>query len=473
MSGSPSRSRSSFTLGGLWAFQLFGVTWSAFVYVAALFSALTFGLHLLLLRRSGIPKAWSLAIATNVQLGAVVSASYWWYNPISAVAVCLLCTAAFLVLSRPESLLDWGLYAFCLFVASLAKPNVAGVTILTSSLAILGCGRTRWRGLLFMLLAAGASLALLAFYRISPFDVVHSYLSASGRGVPTFERFAQDQAPDVVRWSLMLLVFTFLPVVGLFRGRNFSETLRQLASSWQALVLFGAAAAGLLGCFQNGDLKVVDLTMPMTAVALLCLSSSSSSSSADKAGTRRPAPFALTSPLNLQRFSMTLLSATALWFGVTRYRVEIIGPFRFYQNTDVFPIGDRNAFFARLESGEVLRSLLADMTIAIAAATEKQGHQPKIFFGPRLDWGYAAFNLEPPPHLPYSWWAGVDYPTADVGKMVAAFENAKPEYCFFLNVGMKADTIYMPLEMLNVLGREYRLIYPTRYLLVFGRKPGV
>ncbi len=444
-----------FYLGGLWALQFFGVTWSAFIYIAALFSAATFGLHILLLRRIGIPRSWAYSIATVVQAGAMVTGAYWWYNPVSDVAVLLLCTAAALVLTNPGSLTNWFLYCGCLSAASLAKPNVAGLVILASSVAIFCSGRARWRGVLFSLLAACASLALLGFYRLNPVSVVHGYLSAAGRGVPALDRFAQDQPVPLVQWSLFLVVMTLAPLAALCDRRSLLRPLGELVSCRDAALL-GGVVAGVVGCFTNGELKVVDLAITLNAVALLCL--------------LHPREASPARPLFLQKTAMTVLALTAAWLGVTRARIEAIGPF--YERTTLYPIGALNPFFAQLECGPYFTTLLDQVTVAMAEASKNLGRKPKVFFGPRMGWGYAAFGLEPPPGLPYSWLAGVDYPVEDLGTYVDAFKRARFDYCFFVFNRGHADTTYMPIQLLEVFRRDYTPVVTTRRLVVIKRKPG-
>ena len=112
-----------FFLGCLWGLQLFGLSWSAFPGMAALFSVLTFWLLVFMMRRMDMPWKWTLLIAFTAEMLGVVSLGYWWYNSVSSISVCLLLCAGMLVVQRPEIKLHWVLLTFCAFLAWLGKPN--------------------------------------------------------------------------------------------------------------------------------------------------------------------------------------------------------------------------------------------------------------------------------------------------------------------------------------------------------------
>ena len=415
---------------------------------------------LLLLHRMGMPALKALLLAASVQIAAMVTASYWWHNPVSCVAVTLLCTATFLVLGKPANTLNWMLYGFCLFLTSLAKPNVAGVSILTCSLALFVNQRTRYPGLLAAAAAFLCFLGLLWAYHINLFDMLGAYFGASGRGLPTFERFGQDQPTSVIVWSVILIVFSALPLLShLFFSWKLHGSITRNATL--LAVTTGCFLAGLYGCFTNGELKVMEIPMLFIPVALYCLRNNISD-------LNKRIHF-IFSPHTLLYAALFLIVSTALWQGLTRYRVECIGIRAFYEDVPLRPVGPSNTFFKKLQTGPVLQTVLAEEAAVFSAIRRDLGREPRIFFGPRMNWGYAAFQLSPPLHLPYSWWAGVDYPAEHLDEIMYYFTKFNPDYCIFLGNQHAIELIYMPQRLISVLRSNYQICYCSDVLVILRR----
>jgi len=449
----PSTQPILFYLGSLWALQIFGLSWTAFVDFAAVFCATTFAIHLTLLWRLQIPRVWAISLAFCVQLGTMVLASFWWYNPMGAVLVAMLCTAALLVLKHPEDLLNWVIYAGCLFLTSLAKPNVAGFTILFCSLAILFNKQTRRKGVLFSLLAVAASLALLACYRINPLNIIHFYFGAAGRAIPRWSRFIVDCDPWLIKTQTTLLIAVVLPLAALIA--------RARISIWPLLALAGGIASGIFGCFTNGELRAVDLSIVLNSVGLICLISKPR----EKTGQ-------LLTPLILQAGAMLFLSCFSLWIGVTRFRIRQIGPGMFYERPPLFCVNDLNPFFSGLQTGPILINTLTDITNTLQNIRKTTGREPNVFFGPRLNWAYAAFNLPPPKNIPYAWYSGLDYPESMLPEILTAFTNHHFDYCIFLGTRYDRNAIltFMPDEILSSIRNNYEETSTNKFIRVLQRK---
>jgi hypothetical protein len=120
--------------------------------------------------------------------------------------------------------------------------------------------------------------------------------------------------------------------------------------------------------------------------------------------------------------------------------------------------------------------------------------QKKVFFGPRIDFCYAAYHIPFEPGLPICWekiassHSGEKYPTGiymaagmaapsrwirpgePLDPRVIAFIHARFDLCIFL-VGYEgiADMSYMPSDIRAELHDHYKMEYRD-YIVVFTRK---
>ncbi len=336
---------------------------------------------------------------------------------------------------------------------------------------------TRVKGIFYSLFAAACSLALLAFYRLNPLVVLHSYFSAAGRGVPTLERFAAAQALLMAVWQVATPVVMIAPLIALLAGRILARKPWQVDTPC-SIVLVGGILAGAIGCFTNGEMRITDTTMVTTCTALFCLLT---------AVDRNDPTNRL--PIFLQRLAITFSVLVGLWMTVTRYRVETIGPF--FEPGANITVGDRNVFFSKLKCGPIMIGILEDISKFLSNAQSKLNsdpklvfdpesaaltleRQPKLFFGPRMTWGYAAFNSEPPRGLPLSWWAGVDYPPDQLTSIAADFKHACFDYLIcYAPTSNSMDATYLPKEIIDIIVSDYSVCARGRFVVILARKTQV
>jgi len=435
-----------FLLGGKYAFQLFGVTWSSLVAFQALFSAATFLWCFGLLRRleAGAGLAFGLALA--VQVTANVVTSYWWYNSATTAigAVFFLSAAAFW--RSPRSVLVGVSYLLSLALLATMKPNIAGVLILGVTLSLLCSRAHRWRMLGLSVAALGLFCVLLAVEGLSIHKVIRSYLSISGRGL-TLQHFFEFIPPDVQVVSMMALALLLVPWLQLLVGYG-----RRCLS-----VPFGLAVAALLagGCgfLTNGESKLVD--SPLLLLALWWLVS-------PLTALRVPDSALLFSPLQ------AWVGATGfvlMMFGVTvgslRERVELIGPF-FSPTLSAQPIP--TPFFAGFQGSDQLQQIDAEVTALLHQLSPR-----RVFFGPRMQWAYAAHDQVSPAGQPVWWHPGVAYPPADEARYVEAWAKDQMDVLVFL----RDDYTYLPPSFMTVLQHDYTRLPAATYpeLDVYTRLP--
>jgi hypothetical protein len=212
-------------------------------------------------------------------------------------------------------------------------------------------------------------------------QVVNSYLVVASHGF-TSEHFLNNMSPQekAFAWAS---AFAVLPGLGHivsgkapFRGRL---GLRVLGT--------GAILASLFGFYGNGDAKLVDLSVGLLATALLMGTAGGSGNLL-----RIPSRWAAYLVLICSIFTFSSLTEAAL-----RYRVRGIGLGTFFEfQMDPTPI--RGGFFDGVTGGYNLHTTVDALTELCAS---QDTHN--IYFGSRLQWAYAAYNIQSPKHMPI-WW---------------------------------------------------------------------
>jgi hypothetical protein len=153
---------------------------------------------------------------------------------------------------------------------------------------------------------------------------------------------------------------------------------------WREGLSIGAVAlaVGAYGIETNKELKLCDLCLMCFGAAL---------------------PVALLRgqlPGALRRATVVVLCymlLASLYSGVSRERVRAAGRFKFYQ-ADAAEI-QRQPFFAGCSDGELFQRTLDQLTRLVGRNPGKS-----IFFGSRLEFAYAAYQLPSPRGLPLSWY---------------------------------------------------------------------
>ena len=422
-----------YTLGGKFAFQWFGVYWRAFVEMMALFAVPTFAWMLFLLAqlfgRNWTTLLWTVAI----QIFAPMMAAYWTYNPITAISAVIFTLSATYWLHRPDEKIPLVSYGAALWLMATMKPNVAGILIPGVSFILFISPKHRWNLVWASLIAFAFFLLFLWVNNMSFFGTIAGYLSVAKRGaslvpflidldplekcmgvlvlvtilLPTSLALSQgrETKPPVIAWIpaiIMLAGFCvfaatkqnkpvgeatiFIPVaVALVLGR---KSLRYIGPWIPTFVLLG----GLYGFITNSEQKLVDMPPVLCAAILLAAEMRSPAFSAEGP------VFAM--PLWWNRYlalACVVLGVTGLAQGVARDRIQSIGPVQFFEWDDshhTIPEG----FFQGVHCGDVLNGVVEEVTVVIQ-------RQPSatVWFGPRMQWGYAAYDKPSPHHEPVIW----------------------------------------------------------------------
>jgi hypothetical protein len=328
------------------------------------------------------------------------------------------------------------------------KPNVAGLLVLGISAVLFLSAEHRARVAALSALGLAIFSGWLAAERLYLPDVVRGYLSISARGF-SLRQFLQDLSAREKVAALLLLAASLLPWLTRFRSSGGDARGRRLA-----LV---AALAGLYGFVTNGEHKLVDL--PLLLLALWWLG---------ECDALQAPPLA---PANDRRLAWwrsyvaglaACLVLSGVVVGALRHRVHAIGRGAFFEPT-VSSRRLQSPFFSRLEASPRLVEVESELAGLLASASPS-----RPYFGPRMQWAYAAFRYPSPSGQPVWWHPGVTYPASR--GVEALFIDWWIAADYDLVVFLNRDVTYLPPEFLAAIAERYEERPGYRSLSVFTRR---
>jgi hypothetical protein len=385
----------AFILGAKFAFQWFGVYWRSFVVITAVFSMVSFGWSLYLLvalfGRHWPTLLWAIAL----QAISLMLASYWWYNPITAVTAVLYFLSAVYWLHRPGARGAMVSYGVALLAVVTMKPNVAGPVVLFVSIILVLSPRHRWKTLLISAGALAAFLIFLWINQLSFTGMLKGFMSVAERGV-TFKQFLQDLSPVARRAAIGAAAIVVLPLAAaIFQGRRALLSRRPL----MALV---ALAVGLYGFINNGEQKLID--MPLVLFGAILLVAELRWTTIPESGPVFSLPTAWNRYLT---WVCVVLAAGGIAQGIGRDRIKAIGMPLFFEYDDSKHVLD-SGFFQGLHCGDVFFEVNRELLEVV-----RRESSSTLWFGPRIQWAYAAYGKPSPRGQPIWWHPGVSFALAD------------------------------------------------------------
>lgn len=425
-----------FFLPAAGAFRVFGVHWYALQILAAAFACGTFYWLSWLFKKSGCEYPALAALA--IEVGSMVSLSFWWYNNSTAVIATIFALSCFAwARSSPPS---WSVrLSFCASMAILAlgKPNTAALVLLAGFIFVLRVDRS----VVVETLGAGLlAFSALALQGISVENLFADYLMiATGRGYSDpWIGWRINGLDDNLRAFVQVSLF----LAALIAARRSARWL-----SWTC------AAIALLAMTTNGEMKEVDCALLVVAVAVSCGSGIAKRISA---------------------MALAVLIICGFYMGLSRYRVATIGEHRFheYNQDEVQP---PTAFFKGFYGSGTLKRTIEQAELAAVAGPAKFCNKnglcidmdaPNVFYGPRLEWMYAATGRKSPVGLPI-WWDPVSaFPKETTESIIQRWQDMRFDTLIFC----RWDAPFYGVTFGRAILDDYDL--DTRYteLTVFRRK---
>lgn len=380
-----------FYLGAEWAFRWFGVFWSSIIKFNVFYLLLTYFWLFIVLRQVFHNRYLALLMVIACESMSMLLDSYWWYNPVTNITVVIYAASAAALLLRPERIPMWISLCLSLLLVALLKPNVSGVAIIGGTSALLLKPETRWKAGAVSLVAFLLWLGVLAVHGLSMMQVVKSYLSVASRGA-TSENFLKDSLffEKVLAW---VCVGALLPawVRGAWLQRPLPKTFPLVVLAAFSLL------SSLYGFYTNAEPKLVDLPLGLLASALIL----GSENQKDKGLCVAPGW------VSYLILICSIFTFASVCEAVTRTRVRMIGLGAFFE----YRMEDKaidHGFFQGMRGGHNFH-VAVDRIEKVCS----RGPVENIFFGPRLEWAYAAFHIPSPKGLPVWWDKGVSFAAAD------------------------------------------------------------
>jgi hypothetical protein len=392
-----------------------------------------------------MPRSWALAVTVAVEMSTMLAIPFWWYNNSSSIVVVLLFLSVLACMQRQESLLPWISFSISLAMVLTAKPNAAPACLMPLALLVTR-DKTRW----VKALSAGVgALGLAAFIcfaaQMPPADVLHSYAEvAKLRGKP-FLLLREMGWPDK---QFQIL---FICASALCFAAPLAISLKRNARRWLGLAVCTIAALTSLGMAgTNSEMKSSDLAPLLVAVAILCICPW------DEVEASRGRKTVLVGLLSI------FIAMSGL-YSVIHLRIHNIGPRMYYEPLPTKTI--QGGFFAGLEAGPRLQRVLSQTGEVLSLIPAQ-----KVFFGPRMEFGYAAFGKTVTPGMPLVWDAGSLFSPQRLPGFLLNFQQRDPDLLIFL----KDDYTRMGLVAFYIRTTEtYQRIDLFSELTVYVRRKEV
>jgi hypothetical protein len=446
-----------FFLGVKYAFQWGGVRWISLVAICAFGSVAALGWSYVLLRSLRLSGAMSLLLAAEFQAVTMMLTSYWWYNPPLSMAAILFFLSALVWSERPNSRAAFFSLLAAGVVLFLNKPN--GWPLIGMCGTILLCSRAhRWRVLLALLLgtAAVAIIARLAGFSLGGMLESYAGIFASRNPAATPMVFHGPREDRILGFSLLgLLLGSALASGALFALQRRAWLGRV---SRETLLCAAAALSGIILYLSNGECKLIDLAPTVAGVLLGVFRAAPAFQAA--------IPHALHFVLRIAMVAlMFFLLGAGLVLGWQRYRVRAIGPNVFFQSM----LCDQSPaipFFAHVQTGPRLVQVVDQLRQTLA-----EHPQAKVYFGPRMEWAYAAFDQPVPRGFPIWWDPGTAYPKALEPALADRWVAAQFDLLIFLkNTRQQPDMTFLPERLRHDVLSQYGIRETLEDLVVYRHK---
>ena len=351
-------------LGGfsLW---LFGVSWSSFVHIAALWACLCVGWEFVLLRAMKVSRSWALGIAVAICAVTVVQKSFLYHSAFTTPIAAVLITASFLVFRSQTSVLALASIGTACAALCLGKQNAILHVLLLAALAAATPG-LRLRIGVALVLGISCAVGVVLFVAGSIGPIVQATLTAGAmRGGPNLTALLGVLEVGTTAFLLdtVSIALALTPLLTLDARRTVAGL-----SARERVLCVGAVLIALYGMSTNNDLKMTDLPPLLVAIFIPVALASSRASERSRTPVR-------------PQFALVAIALVGLVAGMTR--ITLSGDAgRVFSSGPLARTGNRGTFFAGLSAGP--RLSLNQKGIFPGSARRWESGGPACFLGRRL-----------------------------------------------------------------------------------------
>ena len=423
-----------FYLGAFYAFMIFGPLFQSLVFIQAAFVVVTFLWCYWLLKTLLHDEPSALIFSVALSASSVVLVGYWWYNPITSMTAVIYLLSCALFLNRSSSWMGRLSLLASLFALAFMKPNIAGLLIVLATLVLLSSREHRVITVLLSAIGGAAFTGVFAAHRLSIPAMIQGYRGIAGRGFAS--RLFQDASDNERIFVCVTLVLLLVPF-----GSSAARALLRKRDRISLLAIAGLAV-GIYGLMTNGEVKLVDSSLVLASGWLYVLVATGAAGGIGRDAWRRYCGFVA-----------LLLAFVGTGEAIVRHRVKAIGYRAFFEYAmlnDAMPSG----FFLNCRIGPRLAATDGQVA-AVLAGVSRAEHKPqnslRVYFGPRMQWAYAAYGLQSPAGLPVWWHPGVSFKISDEERYVRHLRESRFDVAIFL----KGDSTYLSPEAIDAVTRGY------------------
>lgn len=439
-----------FFIGAKIAF-FFGARWQNLLVILALFTILFYWLEYYVLRRLQFSQKWAEVIAFYIVFVTTVARTLWWYNQITSVVSCFFLSAVFLLIKEPNDKQNKIIYFISLTLILLCKVNIIVPLVFIVQFLMLISKRTRKLSLILFFLSLIASSSMILFLlKASPIDMLANYLISSTRVTNylsnifsvLFSPINISEPRFSIAFIAIIITLFFLAVIFHFYKSYKSEKKIVNKNNEYEAAFLGLVGVfiSLLGLLTNNDYNFNETPILFLGISffyLNCLNKSKSKNLYFFAGFTIP---------------LIMIAIMGFYNMSSRTVVKTVGDGLFYENTELTKLSEP-FLFQGMSVGPRMVEVLKDMDYVMSNYLEDvSGHNIHIFFGPRIDFGYAIYGIKPYPGLPLWWEIYSNGNTTASQKMVEHFMKAKFKMCVFL----KEDYTFIPHQIIEYLQHDYQ-----------------
>ena len=436
----------AFIIGGSLAFKMFGPTWKALVQFTAVFAIITFLLHSWLLRKLGLSFLYASCLAFSCIALTWIPISWWWYNQMTSSFIILYLTCASVFAVKPDEKCVNIAFVLLASLVILSKVNLALLAILVGTVVAMTGGQKK-KAMFLTITAIILATAFVLAMGVDFGDVANCYKDASARASDwTFltgqvERMATKEArASLVIYFLGLCAF-MTSLLTEMKKQSWKER------KWALVYPVGSIFLSLVGLMTNNDHRSVECAIGLSGLGAFLIK--------NKDGII----YKMITAIICISFSFHCLR-----LALQRTRIEAIGPNLFYEKETLQKVPDEG-FFQGLEAGPIFFQVYNQIQGLNEVIKNLNVGDGEIFFGPRIDWGYALLGVCPPNGLPLWWESYQSNHDERIQSAMKMFTEQKVKVCVFL----PGDFTFMPQHIIELIQNNYNLV-PADKIRVFVAK---
>ena len=439
----PSTVPLGFAIGSSYAYKSFGMHWYSLVWIFALFSSITFLWSTALVTAIFSSRMVGIVLSFALQAMCMIAISYWWYNPITIMSGIIYVLSAYLWIQQPRDTMTLISYFLSLSLLATMKLNIAGLLIIPVSLVIFTSREHLFKLIIGSIAAFSAFIIFVKINSLDFYSYINDCIGVAKRGF-VLGQFFKDATPLEIRLSAVALLVTILPLFLIRRKESFMTNWRR------SVIGVVCLAAGINSFLCAGENKVIDLSLVLLGIILIFHTAEivmPPDGSNNKA-------FGTNYILSNYLFLLVILfCCVGISVGLTRHRVKLIGLGCFFEYR-TSPGAVNHGFFDGVYCGQRFKDTLAEVEDLVRKNSSK-----KIYFGPRMQWGYAAFRFPPPVGQPVWWHPGTAFSLSDEHSLEDKWIAEQFAVCVFT----RDDFTYFSREFMQKIQSHDYLVDNTSY----------